>query len=142
METYYLLKYLSNTLLEKQIYFVVPTFLDNTVKFEIMWEKGEEKPWSFSLYRADNWTKCSTLDILDALEEVECDLVVFRRQVIDKILTQVAYMNMRINDARELLGSDVVDASVVAHEEFGKSLAEAINKLLPNKPKGLHLVED
>lgn len=142
METYHLLKYLSNTLLEKQIYFVVPCFSDNSVRFEIMWTRGEEKPWSFSLYRADNWTKCSTLDILDALDEVEIDQVVFRRQVIDKMLTQVAYMNMRINDVRKLLGDETVNASIIAHEEFGKSLVEAIQKIIPNKRKGLHLVED
>ena len=143
METYKLLKYLSNTLLEKQIYFVVPAINDKTIRFEVMWKKNDKLPWSFSLYQADNWTPCSTLDILDALQEVECDLELFRAQVIDKMLTQVSYMNMRTNDVRELLGDEMVDDGIKAHEEFGKALCAAVQKILPSKePKGLSLVED
>ena len=142
-EIHKLLKHLTNQLIEKQVYFVVPAIDDETIRFEVMWKKKDKLPWSFTLYQADNWTPCSQLDILDALEEVECDLMLFSKQIVDKMLTQVAYMSMRINDVRELLGDETVDASIVAHEEFGKALCEAVNKLLSHKePKELSLVED
>lgn len=132
---YQLIKHLADQIIEKQIYLVVPAFNDDAVAFEILWKKGNKLPWSFSLYRADNWTECSTLDILDALEEVECDLVYFQQQITDKILTEVAYMNARIKDTRRLLGDDVVDASIRAHEEYGNNLMATIYNVLDKKNK-------
>jgi len=133
--TYKLIKHTIDQMGEKQLYFVVPAFNDDSIVFEILWKKENKLPWSFTLHRADNWTECSSLDILDALEEVECDLVELQQQVVNKMITQVAYMDMRIKRARKLLGNETVDAGIQAHEEFGKNLAETIGKVLNKKPK-------
>ena len=138
METddiYQLIKHVTNQIGETQLYFVVPAFNDEQVAFEILWKKDNTLPWSFSLYRADNFTECSRIDIIDALDEVECDLVEFKHQLMNKVLTQVAYMNMRIKDARKLLGNEAVDASIQAYEQFGKSLIATVNKVLNKKNK-------
>ena len=132
---YSLVKHLIDQIGEKKFYFIVNAFNDDKVAFEILWEKNETLPWSFSLYKADNWTACSTLDILDALEEIECDLMDFQNQVVDKILTQAAYMDMRLKSTRELLGDTLVDAHIKSYEEFGKELVATIAKVLGNKKK-------
>lgn len=140
---YQLIKYVTDQLDERQLYFIVPAFNDDSIAFEILWKKDRKLPWSFTLYRTDNWTECSQLDILDALGEVECDLVEFQRQITDKILTQVAYMDMRIKEARKLVGSEAVDAGIEAHEEFGKQLVATIQSVLDKKSKSkLSLVKD
>lgn len=130
---YKLIKHTIDQMGETQLYFVVPAFNDESVAFEILWKKDNKLPWSFTLYRTDNWTECSSLDILDALEEVECDLVEFQQQITNKMIAQVAYMDMRIKNARELLGDEAIDAGMQAYEEFGKNLVATIGKILNKK---------
>ena len=138
---YQLIKHATNQIGEEQLYFVIPAFNDDSVAFEILWKKENTRPWSFSIYNADNWTECSELDILDALEEVECDLEEFSEQITGKILMQVSYMDMRIKEARKLLSDSLVDVSILAYEEFGKSIMETVTGVLNKKTK-LSLVKD
>ena len=132
---YTLIKHTTRQMGENQLYFVVPAFNDVSISFEILWKKENKLPWSFTLRDADNWTECSSLDILDALEEIECDLVDFKQQIVSKMITQVAYMNMRIKSTRELIGDEAVDAGIHAYDDFGKALAESVGEMLGNKTK-------
>lgn len=142
-DIYQLLKHITGQIGITQLYFVVPAHDDDMVAFEIMWEKDNNLPWSFSVYHADNWTRCSKLDIIDALEEIGCDLVEFHVQIVDKALSQAAYMDMRMKNTYKLLGHELVDASIAAYEDFGKNLLAAVDGVLNDKRKGkLTLVKD
>lgn len=143
METYHLIQYISDSLSEDRLYFTVPT-PDKDIVFEVMWNRAHtDKPWAFTLYRADNWTPCSDLDILDALKEVECDVESFHTQILRSILADVTYMNMRMNQARRLLGDDLIDSSIQEQEDFNQAITEAINELTNiNKSSKLTLVKD
>jgi hypothetical protein len=142
-KTFNLIKFLADGLIEDKVWFLVPSLQYNTgIFYEVQFTRKDSKPWAFRPKDTNEWTSCSTLDVLDALNEHLVDVQDFYKQLCHHTLVQAIYMNTRMRRIRELLGDMVVVNAIKEYDDFGNQLMDAANKALGVKAVQLTLVKN
>lgn len=129
-QTYKILKFLADGLVEDKMWFLVSSLQYKAeIKYEVQYTRSENKPWAFRPKHTETWIRCSTIDLIDALNEKLIDLNDFHIQLCDRALSQVTYMDMCIRKAKNILGDSTVNNYIKEHNEFRNNLMNKINEI-------------
>ncbi len=139
-----ILEFLDFSSIDPQMYWRLQA-ADSSKTYEINWRRDSTIPWRFRECGALFWTLSRTSEISARLDSVGIDRLEFENALKTSLLHQVCFADRIVKDSRELLGSDLVDAGILDHEEFLKNigtLVEKMNPVLAQAPSHLRVVKD
>lgn len=109
----------------------------NKNEWEISWERksAQESSWRYKKSDASEWSKCSKSDLYKSLSFHKIDVFQFESELQSKIKNMIVFSNIMQNEAKKLLGDNIVEVSLSEYEKFAKSLVETIRQFLPEKKR-------
>jgi hypothetical protein len=124
----HLLDFIHEHTLEEQLYFVAATPVG---ELELMWRRGlGENLWEVRPNKCEGpWQPVHCGDLLEHLEERGVDMQAVERELQAMVVTQLAFADVVLRDATQLLGRDVVQRAVHRHRDFMTELQGAIQRL-------------
>ena len=104
-------------------------------RWEVHWnprEHGAKQPWKIKYEADDHWTYCHKRELLDYIYKYKVDILQFEDELISKIKSMIVFSVMMHDEAKTLLGKDIVKTSLKEYEDFAESFVQALKKLLPD----------
>mgnify|MGYP001593293069 CR=1 FL=1 len=141
-----ILEFLDFSSVDPQMYWRIPS-QDEQKIFEINWRRDSTIHWRFREIGALFWTLSTTENLLGNLERHGVDRLSFEEGVKTSLLHQVCFADRIVKDSRQLLGTELVDASLLDHEEFLANIGSLVGEFQANSPSistsfRLHVVKD
>lgn len=132
----YLLDFVHDHTLEDQLYLVVQT---TTGELELLWQRRHDpNSWQLRVYKSEGaWERVQRSQLLDTLAARQTDLLRLERELRAIAMTQVAFADMVLRDARQVLGHETVRTAVMEHQDFMSELRATVAQLVvrPARPK-------
>jgi len=129
----HLLDFIHEHTLEEQLYLVVQT---HAGELELIWQRhSEPEHWQIRPNKCEGpWELVERTRLLDALARRAIDLTRLERELTAMVLTQVAFADLVLRHATNLLGPDVVRRALIGHREFMGELKAAVDRLTAPPP--------
>jgi hypothetical protein len=131
----HLLDFIHDHTLEEQLYLVVQT---PAGELELLWQRcpGVDQ-WQIRPRLCEGpYERVSRADLLGSLERRNVDMAGLERELHAMAMTQVAFADIVMRDATNLLGRDFVQQAIRGHELFLDELQTALRRLIgPARPQ-------
>ena len=129
------LKFIELFTFEQQLWWPVRQQSNDEHEYEIFWKKSQNGQENWQVLKNKKETFCGNRnDLSDFLEQVAPDLIApFENQLENSILTQSVFAQTVLDEAKELLGDHAIQEATEQHQEFTKTLVNAVKEALGNK---------
>ena len=113
------------------MYMVLPSS-EGDLELSFRNDPGQDGVWQVRLLgNQEEGERIHYGDLLDALELRGADMHAMERELQALIATRIAFADMVLRQAKQVLGADAVQRSLAAHREFELQLLAAVARLLP-----------
>ncbi|MET0385129.1 MAG: hypothetical protein ABW321_04180 [Polyangiales bacterium] len=130
----HLLDFIHEHTLEEQLYIVAQL---PAAELELMWQRRVSSDhWQARLHKSEGaWEFVHRHELLAHLCDRGADMLSVERELRAMVLTQIAYADNLMRDAKELLGPTVVQQAVQGHRDFIDDLQAAVRRVTtPARP--------
>lgn len=126
----HLLDFIHEHSLEQQLYIAVPS---SDGDLELLWQRRSgDNVWQVQLRGgAGEAELIHAGDLLDHLESRGANMEAIERELRALALVQIAFADLVLQDARQVLGADAVRQAVVGYRGFVSELQAAAARLAP-----------
>ena len=130
----HLLDFIHEHILDQQLYVVLPAS-EGDLELTFRRELGQDDLWQVRpLGSQEAGERIHYGDLLDALESRGADLEALQRELQVLIVNRIAFADMLLRQAKEVLGADTVRRTLADHRAFESQLRAAVERLLPSAP--------
>ena len=125
----HLLDFVHEHTLEEQLYIVVEA---QAGELELLWQRRHHpSSWQLRPHKSDApYQMVERESLLHTLAERAADMERVETELRAIVMTQIAYANLLLHDARENLGQELLQAATIGHEEFSSELMGAVTELV------------
>jgi hypothetical protein len=125
----HLLDFVHEHTLEEQLYIVVEVAAG---ELELLWQRRHHPgSWQLRPHNSDSaYQTVQRESLLDALTERGANMERVETELRAIVMTQIAYASLLLGDARSHLGSEILQAATIGHEELSSGLTGAITELV------------
>ncbi|MEY4578051.1 MAG: hypothetical protein RL701_2754 [Pseudomonadota bacterium] len=126
----HLLDFIHEHTQEDQLYLVAST---PSGELEFLWQsRVARNQWQIRPMRCEGpWHLIDRSEVIAVLTARNADMASVECELRSIVMTQIAAANMVLRAATSLLGADVVERAVLAHEAFVYELTDFVEQLAP-----------
>lgn len=125
----HLLDFVHEHTLEERLYIVVDS---PDGELELTWQRGPLQDGAWQIKRRNLEEAPAHVhygDLLDHLEAMGADMGAMGRELHALVMTQIAFADVVLRDAAQLLGYETVQSIVAGHRSFALQLKAAVERI-------------
>jgi hypothetical protein len=129
----HLLDFIHEHTLEQQLFIAVSSAEGD---LELLWQRwsGEDNVWQVQLRgKVGETALIHAGDLLDHLESRGADMEAIERELQTMVVVQIAFADVVLQDARQVLGADAVRRAVVGYRGFVSELQATAERIAPSE---------
>jgi hypothetical protein len=127
----HLLDFIHEHTLDQHLYVVLPSS-EGDLELSFQNAPGRDGVWQVRLRGSqEDGERIHYGDLLDALEQRGADMPALERELQAVVVTRIAFADMLLRQAKQVLGDEAVRRSLAEHREFELQLRAAVARILP-----------